>query len=55
MGDALYDNFAIWRWNDIYTYWPSLPLVDGPDAEYDNLRAWLPARTAWIDANIDAW
>jgi len=55
LGDALYANYEIWSWNDIYLYWGTLPIVSDVDEEYAQIRAWIPARTAWIDANIDAW
>lgn len=55
LGDALYENYEIWDWSTIYAYWSTLPVVSGPDEEYANIRAWLPARTAWIDDNIDSW
>ena len=55
LGDVLYENYQIWDWSTIYAYWGTLPIVSGPDQEYANIRAWLPARTAWIDANVDTW
>ena len=55
LGPDLQANFAVWTWTDIPLYWSTLPEVAGPEAEYDRIRAWLPARTAWIDGAIDGW
>ncbi len=55
LGPELAANFEIWDWGEIYSYWPSLPEVDGPEAEYARIMEWLPIRTAWIDAHIDSW
>lgn len=55
LGLDLQANFAVWTWTDIPLYWSTLPEVAGPEEEYDRIRAWLPARTAWIDGAIDGW
>lgn len=55
LGPDLAANFEVWPWADIPTYWPTLPEVAGPEEEYVRIEGWLPERTAWIDANIDAW
>ena len=29
--------------------------IESYDAEYERVRAWVPQRVAWVDANIDGW
>jgi len=54
MGDAAYDNFEVWPIEEI-DFWGYLPPRSSYDEEYAYVLAWLPQRTAWMDANIDAW
>ncbi|HNC98661.1 MAG TPA: CotH kinase family protein, partial [Myxococcota bacterium] len=55
LGAELAENFAIWPWEQIPLYWPTLPEVAGPEEEYARIRSWLVLRTAWIDENISEW
>ncbi len=55
LGDELAANFAIWPWEQIPLYWPTLPEVAGPEEEYARIRRWIVQRTAWMDANVEAW
>ncbi len=54
MGDEVYDNFEVWPIEDI-DFGGYLPVRTSYDQEYDSVRAWIPRRTAWMDANIGAW
>ncbi len=49
------ENFEIWPWEEIDFLGGYLPVVEDYATEQDNIRAWLPARTAWIDANIGSY
>jgi hypothetical protein len=53
--DRIEENFEIWDWDDIDFLGGYLPPVDDFEHEADNIRAWIPARTAWIDDHIDGW
>ena len=58
MGETVYDNFEVWPIEDIEFGWSGedyLYEIDSYDAELERVRAWLPQRLAWVDANIDAW
>jgi len=54
MGDAVYDNFEVWPIAEI-DFGGYLPPRSNYDDEYNYVLAWLPRRTAWMDANIAAW
>lgn len=48
-------NFEIWAWDDIDFLGGYLPEVADYETEMANIRAWIPTRLAWMDANIDAY
>lgn len=58
MGETAYENFEVWPIADIEFGWSGVDYlyeVSSYDEEYDRVRAWLPQRLAWIDANIGSW
>ena len=56
MGDELVaQNFEVWPWEEIDFLGGYLPVVEDYATEQDNIRAWVPARLAWMDENIDSW
>jgi hypothetical protein len=58
MGPAAYDNFSVWPIEDIEFGWSGedyLYEVSSYDEELARVRAWIPARTAWLDAHIGEW
>jgi hypothetical protein len=54
MGTVVYDNFEVWPIEQI-DFGGYLPPRSSYDEEYEYVRDWIPRRTAWMDANIDAW
>ena len=50
---AVQENYAIWDWDEIDFLDGTLPVVEDHATEVDNIRAWIPARLAWMDANIE--
>lgn len=54
MGTAVYDNFEVWPIEQI-DFGGYLPVRTSYDEEYEYVRAWIPQRTAWMDANISSW
>lgn len=58
MGERVYENFEVWPIADIEFGWSGVDYlyeIESYDAELERVRAWLPQRLAWVDANIDAW
>ncbi|HJN72967.1 MAG TPA: CotH kinase family protein [Myxococcota bacterium] len=55
LGDAAYENFEVWVWDDIDFLGGYLPVVEDYDAEVEKIREWIPARLAWIDENIEQY
>lgn len=58
MGDTVYENFERWPIADIEFGWSGvnyLYAVSSYDEELARVRAWIPERTAWMDAHIDTW
>ncbi len=57
-GDGVAENFEIWPFDEI-TFLEKkgglLCPVDDPETEYARFQAWTLDRTAWMDANIDAY
>jgi len=55
LGDAAEANFEVWDWDEIDFLGGYLPVVEDYEAEADKIRAWIPARLAWIDENIEQY
>lgn len=58
LGPVAYDNFTVWPIEDIEFGWGGynyLYAVSSYDEELARVRAWIPERTAWLDAHIGEW
>lgn len=58
MGDAVYENFEVWPFEEITFEWGGtswLCPVESYDAEYERIQAWISGRLAWMDANLETF